>query len=202
VDYFTPQLYWPIDQRQQSFTALLSWWVGQNAKGRNIWPGSIFSRGGDEIARQIEATRNQPGASGNIFFTANDLLSNSKGVTDALAAAYQEPALIPASPWLDKTPPEKPALHLGLRFDAPANTLTATWQPKDSQTVEHWVVRSRMGGQWKIAILPGEQTALDIAGLNAGDVVTLAATDRFGNLSDADAVTVTSDMLEAGQIAG
>jgi hypothetical protein len=58
-----------------------------------------------------------------------------------------------------------------------------------------------MGGVWKIAILPGEQTALDIAGLNAGDVVTLAATDRFGNLSAADAVTVTQEMLEARQTA-
>lgn len=197
VDYFTPQLYWAISKPQQSFTALLEWWVSQNTKGRNIWPGSIFSQGGEEIARQIAATRNQPGASGNIFFTANNVLSNSKGVTDALAAAYREPALIPPSPWLDKSPPTKPALSLGLRFDAPAGTFTASWKRTDTQQVENWVVRSRMSGLWKVAILPGGQTTMDIAGLAAGDVVTLAATDRFGNLSDADAVTVTADMLQA-----
>ena len=34
VDYLAPQLYWPIDQREQSFPALLAWWAGQNTEGQ------------------------------------------------------------------------------------------------------------------------------------------------------------------------
>lgn len=202
VDYFTPQLYWAISKPQQSFTALLEWWVSQDVKGRNIWPGSIFSNGGEEIARQITATRNQPGASGNIFFTANNVLANTKGVTDALAAAYKDQALIPASPWLDKSPPATPSLSLGVQFDAAPDTMTAAWSKQDSQQVEYWVVRYRVAGVWKLAIQPGVETGMSITGLAAGDVVTVAATDRFGNLSDADAVTVTADMLQAREQAG
>jgi uncharacterized lipoprotein YddW (UPF0748 family) len=39
VDYFTPQLYWPIDRKAQSFPVLLNWWLSQNPHARHIWPG-------------------------------------------------------------------------------------------------------------------------------------------------------------------
>ena len=32
VDYFTPQLYWPIAQEKQSYPKLLAWWVGENTQ--------------------------------------------------------------------------------------------------------------------------------------------------------------------------
>src|SRR5581483_11836422 len=44
VDYFTPQLYWPINQAAQSYTALLDWWIAQNAQGRHLWPGNAVYR--------------------------------------------------------------------------------------------------------------------------------------------------------------
>ena len=44
VDYWSPQLYWPIDLPDQSFPVLLQWWTEQNPKHRNIWPG-IYSEG-------------------------------------------------------------------------------------------------------------------------------------------------------------
>ena len=44
VDYFTPQLYWPIEQEKQSYPKLLEWWAGENTKGRHLWPGNIPSR--------------------------------------------------------------------------------------------------------------------------------------------------------------
>ncbi|MGH7670612.1 MAG: glycoside hydrolase family 10 protein, partial [Gemmatimonadaceae bacterium] len=34
VDYLAPQLYWPIEPKQQSFPALLKWWAAQNTAGR------------------------------------------------------------------------------------------------------------------------------------------------------------------------
>ena len=45
VDYFSPQLYWPIAQEKQSFPKLLGWWVGENTHKRHLWPGLYTSRG-------------------------------------------------------------------------------------------------------------------------------------------------------------
>jgi uncharacterized lipoprotein YddW (UPF0748 family) len=44
VDYFTPQLYWRIEQTAQSYPVLLNWWVQQNLQGRHLWPGNFASR--------------------------------------------------------------------------------------------------------------------------------------------------------------
>src|SRR5439155_3145956 len=87
VDYWTPQLYWPIAQMSQSYPVLLKWWVEQNAKNRNIWPGNYTSRvseganpwPADEVVNQILATREQPGATGNVHFSMAVLMSNAGG---------------------------------------------------------------------------------------------------------------------------
>src|SRR5437588_742687 len=44
ADYFTPQLYWPISRPELSYPVLLRWWVGQNVKGRQIWPGNYLDK--------------------------------------------------------------------------------------------------------------------------------------------------------------
>lgn len=46
IDYFTPQLYWPIEQISQSYPALLQWWHQQNYYQRHLWPGNYTSRVG------------------------------------------------------------------------------------------------------------------------------------------------------------
>ena len=70
VDYYTPQLYWPIAQIPQSYPTLLGWWVEQNEKGRHMWPGNYTNKVGpgrdqgwaaDEVLEQIRITRAQPG---------------------------------------------------------------------------------------------------------------------------------------------
>jgi len=81
ADYFSPQLYWPIAQVPQSFPVLLKWWVEHNPKTRHIWPG-LFTSGAaprgrwqpEEIRQQIQLTRAQPGASGNIHFSMKALM--------------------------------------------------------------------------------------------------------------------------------
>ena len=70
VDYFTPQLYWPIAQEKQSYPKLLAWWAGaEHARtgtcGRASTPAA--SPGAEkgwrpkEIVDQIEITRKQSG---------------------------------------------------------------------------------------------------------------------------------------------
>jgi uncharacterized lipoprotein YddW (UPF0748 family) len=104
VDYLAPQLYWPIDQREQSFPALLAWWVGQNTAGRFLWPGLAAFRVGEdgkgwpagEIAEQIRRTRGQPGATGHILFSARALLENRGGIaTELRKDVWAEPAEAP-----------------------------------------------------------------------------------------------------------
>jgi uncharacterized lipoprotein YddW (UPF0748 family) len=100
VDYLAPQLYWPIDKREQSFTALLRWWLGQDWRGRGIVPGMSVSRvsngqanaiPAEEIARQIRAAR-RAGARGFILFSARALMDNRGGVGDVVAEALGAPA--------------------------------------------------------------------------------------------------------------
>jgi uncharacterized lipoprotein YddW (UPF0748 family) len=114
LDYCAPQLYWAIEPKEQSFPALLNWWVQQNSKGRHLWPGlSAANVGGkwelDEIARQIKVVRNQPAARGEIFYHLRSLTDNP-ALANVVRAAYQQTALVPASPWLDSLPPGKPKL--------------------------------------------------------------------------------------------
>ena len=36
VDYLSPQLYWPTDEKEHSFAALLQWWSAQNPRQRRL----------------------------------------------------------------------------------------------------------------------------------------------------------------------
>ena len=93
---------------------LLNWWAEQNVKGRHLWPSLNASNVGtkwrpDEIARQMQIVRRQPGVGGEIFYHLRNLLDN-RALADVVRAEYPQPALVPASPWLDSTPPDKPKL--------------------------------------------------------------------------------------------
>src|SRR5690606_1108648 len=62
IDYFTPQLYWPVDSPKQNFSSLLQWWESENTHNRHLWPGlnTVEIKSPDkpaEIVRQIEITR-------------------------------------------------------------------------------------------------------------------------------------------------
>ena len=94
VDYLAPQLYWPIDKREQSFPALLQWWTNQDRMGRGIVAGMSVNRIGrvpaNEFARQIRLVRNNDRAVGFILFSARTLMKNTDGLNDVLATAIAE----------------------------------------------------------------------------------------------------------------
>jgi uncharacterized lipoprotein YddW (UPF0748 family) len=101
VDYWTPQLYWPIAQEKQSFPKLLAWWVSENTQQRNVWPGlATYRSSPKEIVAQIEIARKQPGVSGHVHFSMKQIMHNKDGIADALKEVYKEPAEVPAAPWL------------------------------------------------------------------------------------------------------
>ena len=83
IDYFTPQIYYAMDQTGQPYPIMLRWWLEQNAHDRHIWPGNYTSRvrqAGErhwdpgEIIGQIYATRSHPGAAGNVHFSMKALM--------------------------------------------------------------------------------------------------------------------------------
>jgi uncharacterized lipoprotein YddW (UPF0748 family) len=95
VDYLAPQLYWPIDRREQSFTVLLDWWLAQDSLRRGIVAGMSVNRVASgrpnsipagEIARQIEAVR-RAGARGFILFSARALMEDRGGVNGSITDA-------------------------------------------------------------------------------------------------------------------
>lgn len=97
VDYLVPQLYWPIDRREQSFPVLLRWWMRQDWRGRGVVAGMSVSRvasgrpnaiPAEEIARQIETAR-LAGARGFILFSARALMEDRGGVNAAIRGALR-----------------------------------------------------------------------------------------------------------------
>ena len=217
IDYFTPQLYWPIAQTAQSYPVLLDWWLGENVKGRHIWPGHNASRaaqGGtwspDELNAQIRATRATK-ATGDILFSMRALMpvttvrrdSVLVGVATqppvpaaaaALAARlrselYQEPALVPATPWLSARAPRSP--KAALRHDASSLDQVVMLQLAPGEKVAWWTVRALGPHGWRSWVLPGSQRQLIVGPANGERVmrVLVTAVDRFGSESVARNIT-------------
>lgn len=194
VDYLTPQLYWPIAKRAQSYPVLLSWWVAQNTRGRNMWPGMYadlardtapHGRGAAEILDQIQLTRAQAGATGNVFFSMKVFQQNPDSLDERLLRdVYRTPAIVPASPWLNEATPRRPAVLArrdGASGDlvldlAPADTTVPTWV---------WVVQERSDFGWVTNVIPGTERVHTLAGRGspAPIDVRVYAVSRTGNVS-------------------
>lgn len=191
LDYLAPQLYWPTRPADQSFPVLLEWWVRESQKGRHIWPGlalyKLPLRGPRrmralEIAEQVQLTRATPRAEGHIHFNAKILMDNVDGIADYLANLYAAPVIQPAFPWLDSVPPPRPVTRLSTQEGSPMLHLT----PADREAAALWVLRSRVNGQWRTAILPGVSRAHILGDDHiSADLLAVSAVDRAGNLSDA-----------------
>ena len=190
VDYFVPQLYWAIEPPQQSFPVLLKWWSQQNSKERLLAPGMNSSNvqrhwKPEEILNQIRLARSQPGVAGQVHWSLKSLMPKS-ALADALERSiYAQPALVPASPWLGRARPAKPALAVA-PLQAP-DRLEVSWSPNGLEPVSHWLLQTRAAGRWNTEILPGNATHRAWRGA-VPQVVAVSAVDRNGNLSPPAAV--------------
>lgn len=188
VDYFVPQLYWAISAPQQSFPALLDWWIGENVMNRHVWPGLAtyrasaqsngFSR--DEIARQVELIRQRPVPPGHIMFNTTTTLKRDNGVLGTLRPLYEQPALVPAFPWLDNTPPSAPTISVA------AGRLSIS---PNGEVPRLWMIQWRTRGswfrrpQWRTAMTSGDRTSFALS--DDADRVMVVAVDHAGNASPA-----------------
>lgn len=204
LDYFTPQLYWKVDQPGLGYAGILRWWVEHNPRHRNLWPGLFTGRIGNtgrgdwqpaEIEEQIRLTRVQPGATGNVHFSYKVFPANPSGISDRLLAGpYAEPALVPPSPWLGGTAPSAPKLDVARAADG-GFALDVT--PRGAPPAL-WVLRVQRGGAWSVRVLPGDlrrlplppasttkaassAPAADVATDAALDLVAVSGVDRLGN---------------------
>lgn len=183
VDYLAPQLYWPISAPQQSFPALLDWWIAQSTAGRPIWPGLAASRAGastptafpiGEITDQIRLIRARRAGTGEILFNTTATLERSGGaLAAAIAPLYSSRAILPASPWLGGTGPTSPAVSV--------NGGAVQMTPGIGTAVRWWVVRARIAGVWSTRVVFGDQRLVSLGG--QPDRVVLNAVDQAGNMS-------------------
>jgi uncharacterized lipoprotein YddW (UPF0748 family) len=184
LDYATPQLYWAIDSPEQSYPLLLAWWHQQNVRNRHLWPGNYTSRlsaendpvwNADEIVRQIELTRQQDGATGNIHFSMKAFLRDYAGVNQVLIdSVYSEPALIPASPWLGQEVPAPP----GLRLRDSGDERFVTWDVPPNESVAQWVVQLHGSNGWKTHLAGGRLRVWQLPAET--DDVAVSAVSRVG----------------------
>jgi len=193
ADYFTPQLYWPIDRPDVSYPVLLEWWVEQNARARHIWPGNYLDKvtgtptgwPAEELLNQIAATRAQSGATGNVYFSMRSFMFGQDSLPEKLVSGpYATKTLVPASTWLDSVPPATPIVRVGR--DAVTGANTVSLQPQGTEAVWLWLVRTRVGTDWTTEVLPGLQRFFMIprnAGSAEPDELVVSAVDRNGNES-------------------
>lgn len=195
LDYFTPQLYWPINQMKQSFPVLLGWWTRENKKKRHVWPGIAAHKmnnaaGTDELVNEIMISRGfTPQDPGQVFFSMKLFMDTSAVLNKALLEGpYRKPALAPASPWLDKEAPAMPAVQALQQED----TLTIKRDFMQEKDLFRWVVCFRYGTDSAYQILNKNQSVFKLpfilyekeTGAEAKlDAVSVYAVDRSGNES-------------------
>jgi len=191
IDYFAPQLYWPINRPAQSFPVLLGWWEGENKKQRHLWPGinvnnDTSSRNVNEIMSQIMISRGMlPQSPGVIHWSINQVFKNPPMARALVAGPYRAGALVPSSEWLDNKEPAAPEVGSELLNDS---TLRVYWTHPDAADVFRWVVYYQHGNTWNYTILNRVDRAHELKRKGANDqpltrfIVT--AVDRTGNESE------------------
>jgi uncharacterized lipoprotein YddW (UPF0748 family) len=182
VDYFSPQLYWPIAQKAQSFPVLLDWWDMQNPKQRNIWPG-LFSYKvlegwpPEEIVKEIGFAARQPVSAGHIHYNMKALMVSAELRAALKRGPYAEAALIPASPWMGRTVTNKPDLFLS---GQKSGNLRLAFRPAPGEQVSRWVLQTKTEGRWLTEFLPGGTQARFFGNIQP-ELIALTPIDRYGN---------------------
>ncbi|RZL46922.1 MAG: hypothetical protein EOP00_13500 [Pedobacter sp.] len=195
IDYFTPQLYWKVNDIPHSFPVLLGWWQSENTKGRHLWPGMNVGLGGDEknvdeVINQVMISRGMlPQSKGAVYWSIAALVTHEKlrkGLTDG---PYQKQAIVPSSAWLDNKKPEKPKVTM-----LPAgNMWQIRWEHPDKNDVFRWVIYYKYGNKWNYRVLSRKESALDfltsVTAPNGKDkniltAFSVTAVDRTGNESE------------------
>ena len=193
LDYSAPQLYWQINDKDQSYPVLMQWWHEQNPKGRHLWPGNNSAKvdpwPASEIIKQIGLTRKHRGTTGNIHWNLSALADNRNNLgTQLITRTYTHPALVPASPWLDNRPPKAPAVFA--KWDKAREMIRINWRTTDTEPIRWWLFQVKADSRWISKLMPGQQRmALLRAEKSFPEVISVTALDMAGNSSQTAALT-------------
>lgn len=183
VDYLSPQLYWRISPKKQSFPDLLEWWRNQGT--RPVWPGIATQRINgpedgrptSEIIKQIDLTR-KIGRNwhGHVHWSVKSLVNNQGGISKQLAGVYTQPAAVPPMPWISNEKPNSPMISASVD----GTRTKIRWQREANH--RKYVVQARYGKQWRtVRIIASKARGLN---LPKADAIAVTALDAYGNASD------------------
>ena len=180
VDYLAPQLYWPSNQREQSFPVLYDWWSRQSEKNVPIWPGGDITRAGsawpiEEISRQIDYTR-KSSSPGYVHWHLGVLSKNAELRNRLASAHYSQPALVPN---LRTTAIGTPSLSV---IKQSGGKQLLRWSMPRGEKVSAWLFQVKRGGSWTTEILPGP-TVSKVVPEAPGATLAITAVSRFRTLS-------------------
>ncbi|MBB2744286.1 UNVERIFIED_ORG: uncharacterized lipoprotein YddW (UPF0748 family) [Microbispora rosea subsp. rosea] len=193
VDYVMPQLYWPRGFAAADYSVLAKWWADA-VKGTDVdlYIGQALYRVGaadtpawtkaGELPAHLTLNRKYPEISGDVYFSAAQLVKNPLGVLDRIVKShYAHPAL---PPMLRQGP--APAAPRGVK--AAGGTLTWQAQP-GAQSYGIYRVTGQdascatADARNLVAVVPASQAPSYAAGDPGAYYVT--AVDRLGNESPA-----------------
>ena len=193
ADYFSPQLYWRIEQTPQSFPVLLGYWIAENRKSRILAPGLFTSKyDANEIAYQVKTARGFAGTGGAVQFSMSALLPATPGAVGATLAGdvYAEPALLPETAWLAPAGSAAPPAPANLRVSpAESSFVPAVLRWDGGEGRSEYVIQSHAAGVWKATVVPaGFPLALALP--PGTDSVSVFAVDRYGRAGKPAALAV------------
>lgn len=188
VDYFTPQIYYRMDQVGQPFPVMLDWWVEQNDHNRHIWPGLYTGRirsstsawPANEITGQVYTSRAFPDVTGAVHFSMKTFMENPGQFNRTLSAGpHAYPSLIPDSPWMVNERPETPVVS----FHDYNSYWSLNMQTNNTEEIQWWVVRTKMNDKWEIEYYPAHHQELTFfggEGMKRPSEIIVSAVNRAG----------------------
>ncbi|MCM3340239.1 family 10 glycosylhydrolase [Paenibacillus sp. MER TA 81-3] len=101
IDYIAPQVYWHIGHTAASYDTLVDWWVKETAgTGVDLYIGHAAYKltdakekdwnSADVLVKQLDYNKQYNNIAGSIFFSATDLMKNTKQVSDRLQQYYKQ----------------------------------------------------------------------------------------------------------------
>lgn len=187
IDYFSPQLYWPISRQKQSFPVLLGWWSGENTFNRHLWPG--ISVGRDTSARTTTETFNQimisrgmlPESPGVIHWSLSSVTKNPNMGKMLIEGPYATNALVPASPWLDDQLPIAPSV---ITDQQGGDSVAIHWSHPNEKDIFRWVVYYQYGASKGYRILNRGARSMNLAPHNGTSKLTSVAVTAVSKSSN------------------
>lgn len=203
MDWLIPMLYF---DGNHFYPFVVNW--QQESYGHPIVPGlAVYMCAPDQknwkgevITRQMNVSR-QVGCEGIAFFRTKFLLDNHKGVCDFTRDFFREPALTPASTWLDNVPPTAPDVTAELQ---PGYVVRLHWNAvSDATPIVYNVYHEYPDGRTEMLAHHLKTTSFVYApGISSSvyDRLYVRAMDAYGNESPLVPVQVKREVKAAPAI--